>query len=153
AISKNAVKLSEAKRDKSKAKADMATAELSFAKIVAGFDGIVDRQHKQIGSLIHEGEVLTTLSDNSVMGVYFNVPEKEYLEYMASSEQEKKDEKIELELANHKKFPEPCINMTVESQFNNQTGNIAFRADFKNPGGVLRHGQTGTILIHKPFKN
>src|SRR5262249_14135719 len=32
-------------------------------------------------------------------------------------------------------------------------GNIAFRADFENPKGLLRHGQTGTILIHRTLKN
>ncbi len=43
--------------------------------------------------------------------------------------------------------------MTVEGKFNNQTGNIAFRADFPNPDRVLRHGQTGTILIKRTLKN
>ena len=38
------------------------------------------------GSLVKEGDILTTLSDNSVMWVYFNVPEKAYLEYMAHLE-------------------------------------------------------------------
>ncbi len=152
-VSQNEVQLLEAKRDRAKAKAEMVKAELSFTKVVAPFDGIVDRQHKQLGSLIHEGEILTTLSDNSVMWVYFNVPEKQYLEYTASSKQERENQKIELELANHDKFPQPCINITVEGQFNNQTGNIAFRADFPNPDGVLRHGQTGTILIHRTLKN
>jgi membrane fusion protein (multidrug efflux system) len=152
-ISQNEVQLKEAKRDRAKAKAEMVKAELSFTEIVAPFDGIVDRQYKQVGSLISEGEVLTTLSDNSVMWVYFNVPEKQYLEYMAMSKRDKENQKVELELANHDKFLQPCINMTVEGKFNNQTGNIAFRADFPNPDGVLRHGQTGTILIHRTLKD
>src|SRR6186997_1962377 len=37
----------------------------------------------------------------------------------------------------------------VSAQFNTKTGNIAFRADFSNPGGLLRQGQTGTILMHR----
>ena len=147
------MQLFEAKQDRAKAKADLAKAELNFTNVRAPFDGIVDRLHKQHGSLIKEGDILTTLSDNSVMWVYFNVPEKQYLEYKASSKQDREKQKIELELANHDKFPQPCINITVEGQFNNQTGNIAFRADFPNPDGVLRHGQTGTILIHRTLKN
>jgi len=152
-VSPNQVRLSEAKRDKAKAKAEMVSAELSFTKVVAPFDGIVDRQQKQLGSLIHEGEILTTLSDNSLMWVYFNVPEKQYLEFVANSKQHGVDQKFELKLANHEIFPQPCSNVTVEGQFNNQTGNIAFRADFANPDGVLRHGQTGTILIHRTLKD
>jgi membrane fusion protein (multidrug efflux system) len=77
----------------------------------------------------------------------------QYFEYMASSEQEKNDRKIELELANHKMFPRPATALTMESQFDNQTGNILFRADFENPDVLLRHGQTGTILIHQTLKN
>ena len=47
----------------------------------------------------------------------------------------------------------PASALTIEGQFNNQTGNIPFRADFENPDGLLRHGQTGTILIHRTLKN
>jgi membrane fusion protein, multidrug efflux system len=153
AVSPTEVRLFEAKQAKAQAKADQAEAEFNFTKVKAAFDGIIDRLKDFQGSLVKEGDVLTTLSDNNVMWVYFNVPEAQYLEYMTSSEQEKKDQKIELELANHKKFPRPASALTIEAQFNNQTGNIPFRADFENPGGLLRHGQTGTILIHRTLKN
>ena len=152
-VSENEVKLFEAKLARAKAKADLAQAELNFTNVTAPFDGIVDRLHEQEGSLIKEGDILTTLSDNSVMWVYFNVPEKQYLEYMASPKQDKEEQKIELELANHDKFPQPGKIGAIEAQFNNETGNIAFRADFPNPDGLLRHGQTGTILIHRTLKN
>ena len=87
------------------------------------------------------------------MWVYFNVPEKAYLEYKAHLKEHQQDDRVELELANHDKFPEPCINLVVTAKFNNQNGNIMFRADFNNPDGLLRHGQTGTILIHRTLKN
>ena len=145
--------LFEAKLAKAQAKAELAEAELNFTKVKAPFDGIIDRLHEQQGSLVKEGDILTTLSDNNVMWVYFNVPEAHYLEYMTSSEQEKKDRTVELELANHKKYPRPASALTIEGQFNNQTGTIPFRADFENPDILLRHGQTGTILIHRPLKN
>jgi len=41
----------------------------------------------------------------------------------------------------------------IEADFNNETGNIAFRADFPNPDGLLRYGQTGTILMHRKVKD
>ena len=118
-VSENEVQLFEAKRDRAKAKAGLAKAELSFTKVVAPFDGIVDRQHKQLGSLIHEGEILTTLSDNSVMWVYFNVPEKQYLEYTASSKQDRENQKIELELANKRSSRSPAS--TSRSRANSTT--------------------------------
>ena len=135
----------------------LAEAELNFTKVKAPFDGIVDRLHEQLGSLVKEGDILTTLSDNSVMWVYFNVPEKQYLEYMANRKQHEAEDRIELVLANQDKFPQPGKigddDGAIEGQFNNKTGNIAFRADFPNPDRLLRHGQTGTVLIHRTLKN
>ncbi|HTM55050.1 MAG TPA: efflux RND transporter periplasmic adaptor subunit [Pirellulales bacterium] len=148
-ISANEVKLREAELAKAKAKAKLAAAELDFATVKAPFDGIIDRLRQQQGSLVEEGEILTTLSDNSLMWVYFNVPEARYFEYMADLKQKKGGMKIELMLANGEKFDQPGKIGAIEADFNNETGNIPFRVDFPNPERLLRHGQTGTVLIHR----
>jgi membrane fusion protein (multidrug efflux system) len=153
AVSENEVALYRAKLAKAKAKMELAKAELKFTEVRAPFDGIVDRQHEQRGSLIKERDILTTLSDNSVMWVYFNVPEASYLEYMARVSQAKEPPRIELKLANGSKFQYLAKSIIIEGQFNNETGNIPFRADFDNPHGLLRHGQTGTVLIHQTLNN
>jgi membrane fusion protein (multidrug efflux system) len=156
-VSQNEVLLLQAKWTRAQAKAELAQAELNFATVKAPFDGIIDRLHHQHGSLVEEGEVLTTMSDNSVMWVYFNVPEKRYLEYMSNLKQNQ-DLKIELVLANGNKFDHLGKMVwdgtswkagAIEADFNNETGNIPFRADFQNPNRLLRHGQTGTVLISK----
>lgn len=147
-VSQNEVLLLEAKLTKAQAKAQLAAAELNFASVKAPFDGIVDRLHLQQGSLVQEGEILTTLSDNSLMWVYFNVPEARYLEYMTNLNQNK-DLKIELVLANGTTFNQPGKIGAIEADFNNENGNIPFRADFANPDKLLRHGQTGTVLISR----
>jgi membrane fusion protein (multidrug efflux system) len=152
-VSDQDVKLHEAELAKAEAKKELAKAELGFTDVKARFDGIIDRLLEREGSLVNEGDILTTLSDNSVMWVYFNVPEKRYLEYMAELDQNKPSPEIELELANHNKFPEIGKIGAIEAKFNNETGNIPFRADFPNPKGLLRHGQTGTILISRPLHN
>ncbi len=148
-VSQNEVALLEAKLMRAQAKAQEARAELNFTNVKAQYDGIVDRLKHQQGSLVEEGDVLTTLSDNSVMWVYFNVPEARYLEYMADLKQHKHDLKIELVLANGNKFEQVGKIGAIEADFNNQTGNIPFRADFSNPERLLRHGQTGTVLISR----
>jgi len=150
------IAIKKAELNKAKAKLALAQAELSFTSITAPFDGIVDRQRNQLGSLIEEGDILTTFSDNSLMWVYFNVPEARYLEYKADLDN--KDEhgshlQLELRLANGKIFPQKGKIGAIEADFNNTTGNISFRADFPNPGGLLRNGQTGTVLIHNTLKN
>ena len=152
-VSQNEVQLLEAKLLKAKAKAQQAQAELNFTNIKAPYDGIIDRIHHQQGSLVDEGEILTTLSDNTLMWVYFNVPEARYLDYMADLKQRKEDLRIQLKLANGSAFPEKGKIGAIEADFNNETGNIAFRADFPNPDRLLRHGQTGTVLIDRVLKD
>jgi membrane fusion protein (multidrug efflux system) len=148
-VSSNEVALFEAKLAKAQAKAKLAEAELNFTKIEAPFDGIVDRIHEQHGTLVKEGEVLTTLSDNSVMWAYFNVPESRYLEYMAATPEQRGSSRIDLVLANGQTFRHPGAIGAIEAKFNNETGNIPFRADYPNPEGLLRHGQTGNVLIRR----
>ncbi len=155
-LSEQEIAIKSAELAKAEAQVMLATAELKFATIKAPFDGIVDRQHNQLGSLIEEGDILTTFSDNSVMWVYFNVPEARYLEYKADIDKDAGHEdhlQIELKLANGQIFPQPGKIGAIEADFNNMTGNISFRADFDNPQGLLRNGQTGTILIHRKLEN
>jgi membrane fusion protein, multidrug efflux system len=152
AISQNEVALIKAKLVRADAKMQLARAKYNFASIKAPFAGIIDRLHHQQGALVEEGEALTTLSDNSVMWVYFNLPEKRYLEYMTNIKG-KKELKIEILLASGKKFDQlgmldPANGVgAIEADFNNETGNIPFRADFPNPDRLLRNGQTGTVLL------
>jgi membrane fusion protein (multidrug efflux system) len=111
----------------------------------------MDRLHVRAGSLVEEDELLTKLSDNSTMWVYFNVPEAEYLD-LAMSMKKTDTIPVALELANGKLFNQPGFIETIEADFNNETGNIAFRASFPNPTGLLRHGETGNILIRNPLR-
>lgn len=154
-VSEQELKLAKAKLEKAQAQVNLAQAEVDFAQITSPFDGIIDRLHEQQGSLIDEGAMLTTLSDNSTMWVYFNVPEARYLEYQAQLQdtQHPHNLDIELVLANHQKFPYAGKIGAIEADFNNETGNIAFRGDFPNPDALLRHGQTGTILIKQVTKD
>lgn len=145
-VSKNELALGKARLDKAKAEVMLAQAHLGFTKIIAPFDGIMDRFHVRLGSLIDEGELLTTLSDNSKMWVYFNVPETEYLDYVTRTKSDN-DKKVKLQMANNRLYDHTGIVETIEADFNNETGNIAFRAIFPNPDGILRHGETGNILM------
>jgi membrane fusion protein (multidrug efflux system) len=151
-VSPNELALASAKLSKAKAELALAQAHLSFTEIKAPFDGIMDHFMVRLGSLVEEGDLLTTLSDNSKMWVYFNVPEAEYLDY---KEKTKGDSlmKVNLMMANNKMFDQSGMVETIEADFNNETGNIAFRATFPNPSGLLRHGETGNIQMTIPLKN
>lgn len=150
-VSKNELALARAKFDKAKAELGLAKTHLGFTEIRAPFNGIMDHFQVRLGSLVDEGDLLTTLSDNSEMWVYFNVPEAEYLNYKTSKDNNML--KVNLQMANQQLFDYPGVVKTIEADFNNETGNIAFRATFPNPKGLLRHGETGNILVTVPLKN
>ena len=151
-VSKNELALAKAKLDKAKADVSLAQTHLQFTSIKAPFNGIMDHFQARLGSLVDEGDLLTTLSDNSKMWVYFNVPEAEYLNFKTHINQENQTH-VNLMMANNELFPYPGIVQTIEADFNNETGNIAFRATFPNPKGLLRHGETGNVRMTVPLKN
>ncbi len=151
-VSKNELALAKAKVDKAMAELSLAQTHLGFTEIRAPFDGIIDRFHVRLGSLVDEGELLTSLSDNSKMWVYYNVPEAEYLDYITGPAADSLL-KVSLLMANNQLFDQTGIVETIEADFNNETGNIAFRATFPNPKGILRHGETGNILMPVYLKN
>jgi membrane fusion protein (multidrug efflux system) len=151
-VSKNELALAKANLDKVNAAVTLAQTHLNFTQIKAPFDGIMDHLEVREGSLLGEGELLTKLSDNSKMWVYFNVPEAEYLDYITSASKDSK-QRVELLMANNQRFNQTGIVETIGGEFNSETGNIAFRATFPNPNQILRHGETGSILMTVPFKN
>ncbi len=150
-VSPNELSLAKAKFDKANAELTLAQTHLQFTEVKAPFDGIMDHFQVRLGSLVDEGDLLTTLSDNSEMWVYFNVPEAEYLNYKAHTGTENL-ERVSLLMANNQLFGYPGVVKTIEADFNNETGNIAFRATFPNPNGLLRHGETGNIQMTLPLK-
>lgn len=151
-VSKNELALAKARLDKARAEVQLASTHLGFTDVRAPFTGIMDHLHVREGSLLEEGELLTTLSDNSKMWVYFNVPEAEYLNYMTNKTSKDKL-KVHLQMANGSIFNQVGIVETIEGEFNNETGNIAFRATFPNPNKLLRHGETGNIVVKNKYPN
>jgi len=150
-VSPNELALAKAKLDKAKAELSLAQVHLGFTELRAPFDGIMDRLQVRQGSLVDEGDLLTTLSDNSKMWVYFNVPEAEYLNFKMHSGNE--HQVVKLLMANNREFAHNGVVETIEADFDNETGNIPFRATFPNPEGLLRHGETGNIEITLPLKD
>jgi membrane fusion protein (multidrug efflux system) len=145
-VSPNELALAQANLQRAAAERSLAAAHLRFSRLVAPFNGIVGRLMARRGSLVSEGDLLTVLSDNSQMWVYFNVSEREYLAYRRSH-RPGEPETVRLRLANGELFAQPGTIQTIEADFNSETGTIAFRAGFANPEGLLRHGETGEILM------
>lgn len=151
-VSKNERAMAKAKLDAANAEAKLAQIHLSFTDIKAPFSGIINRIPRKLGSLIDEGDLLTSLSDNSNMYSYFNVSEPEYLSYQMHAADRGSNE-VSLLMANGELLPEKGQIQTIEGEFDNETGNIAFRAKFPNPNKLLRNGETGKVRMTLPLRN
>jgi membrane fusion protein (multidrug efflux system) len=158
-VSKSEVEISEAKIEASEAKCDELKAEISIAelqvsytKIKAPFSGYINRIPLKTGSLVEEGTLLTTLSDNDEIFSYFKVSEPEYLSFMRSGIMNK-TKTISLLLADNTSHQEKGTIETMDGEIEKSTGNISIRGRFKNPNNLLKHGSTGKINIPFDLKN
>lgn len=159
-VSKTELEMATARMDAMKAKIEEAESieqaanlNLSYAEIKAPFDGVINRIPNRIGSLIDEGTLLTTISDNHEVFAYFNVSEKEYLDFATTRNDDDNKNEVELILANNKEHPQKGHVETIEGEFDNATGSIAFRARFANPDRILKHGASGKIRVLKTVHN
>jgi membrane fusion protein, multidrug efflux system len=138
-----------AKADEARAKEERAQIHLAYTSIRAPFDGIIDRIPLKLGSLVTEGTLLTSVSDIHAMHVYFNVSEQEYLHYVQNKKagQQMKQQPATLVLADGNTYKHEGKIETMEGEFEKETGSIAFRAIFPNPGKLLKHGASGKIVL------
>ncbi len=144
------VNISKAKSNEARVLKEQALLHVEFSKIKAPFDGIINRISNKKGSLVNEGALLTSISNNESVFTYFNVSEIDYLDYIQSSN---KSNYVTLVLANNTIYPFKGIIETTETEFDKTTGNIAFRAKFANPEKLLKEGGTGKILVKKNYNN
>jgi len=145
-VGNSKIKSARAKLEEAKAHEGGAEINVSYALVRAPFDGTVNRIPKKAGSVVEDGDLLTTLSNTNEVFVYFRLSEQEFLDYSASSEEQRTKE-VNLKLANGSLYPASGHIDAVESEFSKETGNIAFRARFPNDKQLLKHGGTGKVVV------
>jgi membrane fusion protein, multidrug efflux system len=149
--------LAKAKYDAALAKVEDALASqkqaeliLSHSFIHAPFSGFIDRIPFKQGSYIEEGQLLSSLSDISTLNIYFSVSETEYLQF---AKRRNKNATVQLLLADGTIFDETGVIETMEGDFEEGTGTIAFRAKFNNSNNLIRHNSTGKIRLTNFYNN
>lgn len=153
-IAKNKLEASKARVEEALANQAHAENKLSFTSIRAPFSGITNKIPFKTGSLINEGSLLTTISDNREVFAYFDVSEKEYLAYAGLALKDSAiSKRVALILADGHEHTEKGKIETIEGEIDSETGNIAFRARFKNPDRILKHGASGKVRLTKHFEN
>lgn len=139
-VAQLAAKLAEAE-----AHEGQAAIALSHAQLKAPFDGVVNRIPRKLGALVDEDELLTSLTDTREVFIYFQLSEQEYLDTAATDDT--RPRAVSFKLANGQPYPLPGTIDAIETEFDDETGNIAFRARFPNPTGLLKHGATGKVVV------
>lgn len=151
-LAKNKLDAKKAQMEEAQAHQVSAQLKLSNTEIRAPFNGIINRIPHKIGSLIEEGTLLTSISENDEFFAYFDVSEKEYLNYARNQRKDSINSRVAtLILADGFEHPEKGKIETVEGVIDAHTGNIAFRARFKNPGKIIKHGASGKIRLRKKY--
>lgn len=130
---------------------------LSYTTIRAPFDGIVDRIPFKTGSLVTPGDLMTNITDVSEVFAYYKVNENEYLSLMRRQMElgspNLSDEKLTLILSDGEVYPYKGVLETMEADFEQGTGSIAFRVRFPNPDGLLKHGASGNVMMTNNLDN
>lgn len=157
-VSKTDIEKAEAKLDAIKAQIEGAEAEVTQAEIDldrteirSPFDGVVTLIPNKVGSLIDDGTLLTTITNNNYVYAYFNVAESEYLDFF-SKQDIVNTERVSLVLANNKEHASKGVIETVNGEVES-TGNLTIRAQFPNDQSIVKHGSTGKVRVYLPIKN
>jgi len=130
------------------AKAQVASAQLNvgFTKVVSLIDGIAGIAQAQIGDLVTQSTLLTTVSTVDPIKIYFPVSEREYLDYVKEHpDEEKRHLDLQMILANGSVYPHPGRTTLVDRQVDVKTGTLRVQGVFPNPGNVLRPGEYARI--------
>ncbi len=147
------IDLMKARLSEAKSNVESARIALNYCSIKAPFDGTVNRIPNKIGSQIEDGTLLTTITQNNEVFAYFNVSEKDYLDMVSLPKNNETSKHIKLTLANGVQYPFEGFIETNETEIEDGTGTLAYRARFRNPQKILIHGSTGKVTLIKPIRN
>ena len=136
-----------------KAAVETAQLNLGWTKVRSLLDGIAGLATIQVGSLVTQSTVLTTVSQVQPIKVYFAISEQEYLALSEKAREggaadllhSARRVPIEMTLSNGTVYPSKGYVVFVDRQVNSSTGTIRVAAAFPNPQSLLRPGQYGRV--------
>jgi len=140
------VRAARAQIEAAKAAVESAQLNLGFTKVVSLINGIAGIAQAQIGDLVSQSSLLTTVSTLDPIKVYFPVSEREYLEYVRENpESARNHPALELVLADGSIYPQKGKISFSDRQVDVKTGTLRVQGVFPNPGNVLRPGQYARV--------
>ena len=137
----------QAKASLSAAQATLANAKemLSFCYVKSPASGVVGTLPYKIGTLVNTSTVMTTVSNNSSMEVYFSLTEKDAMSMTQASLGEMPS--VQLRLADGTIYNHEGKVTKMSGVIDAATGSVQIIALFPNAEKLLKSGGSGSIVI------
>lgn len=142
-----------------KAQETNARNDLSYTEVKSPTDGVISTLPYRVGTLVGSGmsQPLTTVSDNSVMYVYFSMTERQLLEltdrHGSKNAVLEQIPGIKLQLSNDSVYEETGRIETISGIVERNTGTVSLRAAFPNDKGILYSGTSGNVILPTTIQN
>jgi membrane fusion protein (multidrug efflux system) len=126
---------------------------LSFCYVKSPAAGVVGTLPYKVGTLVNTASVLTTVSNNSSMEVYFSLTEKDALAMSQTAGGQNAAisalPNVQLQLADGTIYNHDGKVTKMSGVIDASTGSVQVIALFPNPEKVLKSGGSGAIIIPK----
>jgi membrane fusion protein, multidrug efflux system len=139
--------------DADQAVLDNAKLNLTWTTVTSPISGIAGISKVGIGDLMTPTTVMTTISTVDPINIDFSISEQDYLRFAREKSGQAAGRSLQLILGDGTVFPQRGRALLVNREVDSRTGSIQVRAEFPNPGNVLRPGQYARIRavteVHK----
>ena len=143
--SQNSYEVAQAQLGQAQASLASAREQLSYCYVKSPAAGVVGTLPFKKGALVSSSNVLTTVSNNSSMEVYFSVTEKAAMQLQAAGLQSLPS--VKLLLADGSTYGHEGKVTKMSGVIDQATGSVQLIALFQNPQRILKSGGAGTIVI------
>jgi membrane fusion protein, multidrug efflux system len=124
---------------------DNAKLNLGWATVSSPIAGIAGVAKVGIGDLMTPNTVMTTVSAVDPIYIDFSISEQDYLRFSREKTGRAAGRNLVLTLGDGSIYPQSGRALLVNRQMDSHTGTIQIRAEFPNPGNVLRPGQYARV--------
>lgn len=141
----SAEKAASAQQQAAQAALDNANLNLTWTTVVSPISGIGGMKKVSIGDLITPITVMTTVSAVDPIYIDFSITEQDYLRFVRQKNGRQAGQNLELILGDGTVFTHRGHALLINREVDTHTGTLQVRAEFPNPGNILRPGQYARI--------
>ncbi len=151
--SENAYLTAQAQLAQAEAQVVNARNDLSYTEVCSPANGVVGVLPYRVGTLVSASmpKPLTTVSDNSLMYVYFSMTEKQLLgfvrQYGSKDAAIRNMPEVSLQLGDLSMYEHKGKVESISGVIDTETGAVTLRAEFPNPERLLNSGGSGNVII------